>query len=122
MNLVSILFLVLAAIHILPGVVGLVPSQLQNLYGVPPEDKTLTTLLQHRAVLLGLVGATFSAAAFLPQLRWAALIGGGASMILFLVIAGFNQELAGPLKKIAIVDGVGLLILPVIAYLLDKGH
>jgi len=121
MSLVAILFCILAAIHFLPAVAAVAPSQLSALYGVPPEDKTLTTLLQHRAVLLGLVGAAFAAAAFIPSLRWAALIGGSISMILFLVIATLNGELTGPLQKIAIVDAVGLPIAAILAILLSRG-
>lgn len=121
MSVVAILFCILAAIHLLPAVAALSPSQLSALYGVSPEDKVLTTLLQHRAVLLGLVGAAFAAAAFVPNVRWAALIGGSASMALFLVIAAVNGELTGPLQKITIVDAAGLPVAAILFFLLAKG-
>ena len=121
MSLVAGLFCILAAIHLLPAVAALSPTQLSNLYGIAPEDTVLTTLLQHRAVLLGLVGAAFAAAAFIPSLRWAALIGGTTSMVTFLVIAAFNGELTGPLQKITIVDVAGLPVAAILFFLLAKG-
>ncbi len=121
MSLIAILFGILAVIHFLPAAAALAPSQLSALYGVPPEDKVLTTLLQHRAVLLGLVGAAFAAAMFIPSLRWAALIGGAFSMTAFLAIAFMNSELSGPLQKIAIVDAAGLPVAAVLVFLLQKG-
>ena len=121
MSLVAILFCLLAAIHLLPAVAALSPSQLTALYGGSPDDTVLRTLLQHRAVLLGLVGAAFLAAAFVPNLRWAALIGGSASMITFLIIAAFNGELMGPLQKITIVDAAGLPVAAILFFLLAKG-
>lgn len=121
MSLVAILFCILAAIHLLPAVAAMSPSQLTALYGVSSEDTVLRTLLQHRAVLLGLVGSAFLAAAFVPDLRWAALIGGSVSMVTFLIIAAFNSELMGPLKKITFVDAVGLPVAAILFFLLAKG-
>lgn len=121
MSWIAILFCVLAAIHLLPAIAAISPTQLSTLYGVSPEDTVLRTLLQHRAVLLGLVGAAFLAAAFLPDLRWAALIGGSASMISFLIIAAFNSELMGSLQKITLVDAAGLPVAAILFFLLAKG-
>ena len=121
MSWIAILFCILSAIHLLPAVAAISPTQLSSLYGVSPEDTVLRTLLQHRAVLLGLVGAAFLAAAFIPSLRWAALIGGSASMILFLIIAAFNGELMGSLQKITIVDAAGLPVAAILFFLLAKG-
>ena len=121
MSLIAIGFCILAAIHLLPALAAMAPSQLTSLYGVSPDDKVLTTLLQHRAVLLGLVGAAFATAAFIPNLRWAALIGGSASMATFLVIAAINGELTGPLQKITIVDAAGLPVAALLFFLLAKG-
>lgn len=121
MSVTALLFGILAAIHLLPAVAAIAPRQLASLYGVSPEDTVLTTLLQHRAILLGLVGAAFAAAAFQPNLRWAALIGGSISMISFLLIAFANGELMGPLQKITIVDAAGLPIAAILFFILGKG-
>ena len=121
MSLVAILFCVLAAIHLLPVIAALSPRQLTALYGVSPDDTVLQTLLQHRAVLLGLVGSAFLAAAFFPGLRWAALIGGFVNMVTFLIIAALNSALTGPLQKITIVDAIGLPIAAILFFLLARG-
>ena len=105
------LFAFLAVIHILPAVAAVAPSRLVSLYGIDAQDSALVTLLKHRAVLLGLVGLGFAAAAFHPghAIAWHAALLGGASMISFLIIAAFNRELSGSLKTIAIVDAIGIL-------------
>ena len=54
-KLIPVLFYSLAVIHILPALSGLSSSRLASLYGISADDKTLMTLLQHRAVLFGLV-------------------------------------------------------------------
>ena len=121
MSVTAILFGILAAIHLLPAAAAIVPSQLSSLYGVSPDDTVLTTLLQHRAILLGLVGAGFAAAAVFPDLRWAALIGGTISMVSFLLIAFANGELMGSLQKITLVDAAGLPIAAILFFILGKG-
>lgn len=122
MSIIPALFCVLAVLHFLPAIAAVSPEQLTRLYGIAPEDKVMRTLLQHRAVLLGLVGAAFAAAAFLPELRWAGLIGGTLSMALFLVIAAINGELWGPLIKISIADAAGLPISALLFFLLFRGN
>lgn len=116
--IVPALFGFLAFIHLLPAVAAIAPSQISRLYGVDAADSTLVTLLQHRAVLLGLVGLAFLAAAFRPNdsVALLALLLGGASMVTFLIIAALQRELAGPLKTIALVDAVGLMPLAYLAW------
>ena len=106
-----LLFGFLAFIHLLPAVAAIAPRQISALYNVQASDTTLITLLQHRAVLLGIVGLAFAAAAFRPgdALAWHAIIIGAISMITFLIIAAINQELGGSLSKIVIVDAIGLI-------------
>lgn len=119
--MISFLFCVLAALHFLPAIAAISPEQLTRLYGISPEDKVMATLLQHRAILLGLVGAAFAAAAFFPELRWAGLIGGTLSMVLFLVIAALHGELWGSLIKISIADAAGLPVAALLFFLLARG-
>lgn len=109
--LAQVCFGFLALIHLLPAVAAVAPKQITKLYGVDARDRTLMTLLQHRAVLLGAVGAAFVAAATMPHSPAAlfAVMLGGASMASFLVIAALQRQLSGPLRKIVIVDAAGLL-------------
>ena len=111
----SALFAFLAAIHLLPAIAAVFPRQIQRLYGVEPADRTLVTLLQHRAMLLGLVGFGFLAAAFrVDEIGWHAWLLGAASMISFLLFAVINRQLTGPLRLIAIVDAIGLITLGIL--------
>lgn len=99
LNRITMACLTLAGIiHLLPlpGVLG--SRQLERLYGVAAGDPSLAILLQHRAVLFGLLGVLLILAAFRAELRTAALIAGLASTVSFLVIAwsvgGYNPQVA----------------------------
>lgn len=111
----SALFGFLAIIHLLPAVAAIAPRQISRLYGVDAGDSALMTLLQHRAVLLGLVGVGFAIAAIRPaDAGWHAWLLGTASMSSFLLIAALNRELGGRLRSIAIVDAIGLAPLTIL--------
>jgi len=111
MTIDRLLFGFLALIHLLPALAAIAPQQISKLYGVDASDSALITLLQHRAVLLGIVGFAFSVAVFRPDssAAWHAMIIGSISMITFLLIATINRELFGNLQRIVIVDAIGLL-------------
>jgi len=99
LNRITIACLALAGIiHLLPlpGVLG--AGQLARLYGVAADDPNAVILLQHRALLFGLLGVLLIAAAFRPELRAVALVAGLVSTVSFLVIAwgvgGYNALVA----------------------------
>jgi len=99
LNRITITCLTLAGvIHLLPlpGILG--AGQLTRLYGVAADDPNVGILLQHRAVLFGLLGVLLIAAAFRPDLRAVALIAGLVSTVSFLAIAwgvgGYNAQVA----------------------------
>jgi hypothetical protein len=99
LNRITITCLALAGvIHLLPlpGILGAGP--LTRLYGVAADDPNVGILLQHRAVLFGLLGLLLVAAAFRPDLRPVALIAGLVSTVSFLAIAwvvgGYNAQVA----------------------------
>lgn len=106
--MISILFWVLAVINIPPAIAAIAPGQIKRLYGIDDADKTLITLLQHRAILLGIVGAMCAVAAHVEMFRWPALIGAAVSMISFLLLCLLQGQFGGSLRKIAIVDAIGL--------------
>ena len=118
---IPVLFYLLAVIHILPAVLGLSSSRLQTLYGIPANDNTLMTLLQHRAVLFGFVAVACIYAAHTPSARLAVLIGTLISMASFIVIAALQGTLSGALNKIVVVDAVGIAIAAVLIFLMAKG-
>lgn len=120
-KLVPFLFGALALIHLLPAMVVLAPARLSGLYGFEAGDSSLTTLLQHRALLFGLLCAALIYAMFNPSLRWPVLIGTVVSMGGFIVIAALHGEMAGSLRSIVVADIIGLILAALAAILLWKG-
>jgi hypothetical protein len=116
-----ILFWLIAIIHIIPAVSGVSGARLANLYGIEQGNETFMTLLQHRAVLFGFVGAACIYAAHNPPARWAVLIGAVIAMASFIIIAALRGATSGALSKIIIVDAIGLVIAALAAILLIKG-
>ena len=120
-KLIPILFYALAiVIHGVPALSAFSPSRMAQLYGISDQDNVLMTLLQHRAVLFGLVAAACIYAAHNPSVRWPVLIGTVISMGSFILIAIPRGLLSGPLSKIAYVDGLGLIIAAILAVLLVR--
>ncbi|NHZ94065.1 phosphopantetheine adenylyltransferase, partial [Massilia sp. CCM 8733] len=78
---------VAALIHLIPvtGVLG--ESSLAQLYGVRLHDRNLLILMQHRAVMFGLVGLLLIAAALIPAYRPLAYFTGLVSVTSFLILA-----------------------------------
>ena len=119
-KLIPFLFYALAFIHIMPAASGLSSTRLASLYGINADDKTLMTLLQHRAVLFGLVAAACIYAAHRSAARWPVLIATFVAMSSFILMAIPRGQLSGALAKIAYVDGIGLLVAAVLAVLLVR--
>ena len=105
------LWLLVGLVHLLPvtGVLG--AASLQRLYGLPITDPNLLILLQHRAVLFGLVGGVMVAAAFVPAWRSVAAVVGFISIGSFLLIAwsvgGYNALIA----RVVWIDVAALVLL-----------
>lgn len=98
MKYVSIVALLVAGlIHLLPipGVMG--ASTLARLYGIEVNDPNTAILLQHRALLFGVLGVLMLSAIALPWLRATALSAGLFSAASFIVIAmavgGYNPAI-----------------------------
>lgn len=115
------LFWVLAIIHILPALSGLSVSRMSALYGIDAGNETLMTLLQHRALLFGLIAVACIYAAHTPAIRWPVLTGTVVNMAGFIVAALMRGTMSGALSKIVIVDAIGCLIAAIAAILLLKG-
>jgi hypothetical protein len=92
------------------GVLG--ASRLESLYGIKIADSNLSILLQHRAVLFGLIGSFMQYAAFKSELAPAATLGGLASMVSYVLIAkqtkgGYNDSI----RRVLLIDVVASLAL-----------
>jgi len=88
MKYVSIVALLVAGlIHLLPvpGVMGV--GTLARLYGIEVKDPNTAILLQHRALLFGVLGVLMLSAVALPWLRVTALTVGLFSAASFIVVA-----------------------------------
>ena len=120
MKLVPGLFWVLALVHMVPMIAAIMPSQITKLYGIVPDDKTQIVLLQHRALLLGLVGAACGLAAHNESIRWPVLIGAVISMTSFIAFCLVHDQMGGALRKIALVDLVALPVAAILFYLLMR--
>ena len=112
MKYVSIVALLVAGIiHLLPvpGVMGV--STLARLYGIEVNDPNTAILLQHRALLFGVLGVLMLSAIALPWLRITALTVALFSAASFIVVAiavgGYNPAIG----RVVVADIVASVLL-----------
>lgn len=112
MKYVSIVALLVAGIiHLLPvpGVMG--ASTLARLYGIEVSDPNTAILLQHRALLFGVLSVLMLAAIALPWLRVTALavaLFSAASFIaVALAVGGYNPAIG----RVVVADAVASALL-----------
>jgi hypothetical protein len=110
-KLITVLLIIVGTIHILPlsGVIG--GARLASLYGMSFDEPNLAILMQHRAVLFGLLGVFIVYSAFNPPYQTLALIFGLVSVGSFLVIAVFVGGYNGAISRVVTVDVVALCCL-----------
>jgi hypothetical protein len=92
--IVPVVRLAVGAIHLLPLVGVLGALRLESLYGIRVDDPGMALLLQHRAVLFGMLGVSLVYAAFRPALHLAALAAGFVSIVSFLAARGRSSGIA----------------------------
>ena len=112
MKYVSIVALLVAGIiHLLPvpGVMGV--STLARLYGIEVNDPNTAILLQHRALLFGVLGVLMLSAIALPWLRVTALAVALFSAASFIAVAiavgGYNPAIG----RVVVADIVASVLL-----------
>ncbi len=112
MNKAFVMLLLLAGlINFLP-VIGLVSGQrLQAMYGVAVQDPNLEILLRHRALLFGLLGGFMLASLYRAEWQPVAMTLGMISMLGFLAIAAASGPYNALIRKVALVDVVGIAAL-----------
>ena len=120
----SILIAIAGVIHLLPlvGVVG--GAQLARMYGVIVSDPSLLILLQHRAVLFGLLGAFLVIAAFVKSWQPPAIAAGLVSAVSFLGITWWVGDFNTEIHRVVTADIIAIACLAVAAALLalDRGR
>lgn len=106
-----IALLVAGVIHLLPvpGVMG--ASTLEKLYGIEVNNPNTAILLQHRALLFGMLGVLMLSAIALPWLRitvfTVALFSAASFIVVALVVGGHNQAIG----RVVIADVVASVML-----------
>lgn len=103
-------------VHLLPVVGVLSARRLRALYGVNVDDAVTLLLLRHRALLFGILGAAFVAAAFVSAWRVGAGVVALFSMLSFVVLAKDSASIPA-IRRIVRIDlvlsamlGVALLL------------
>ncbi len=108
------------ALLVLVGLVNFAPvmgllgaARLDSLYGFGTLEGDLLTLLQHRALLFGILGGFIIWAAFSRQLQPAAMWMAFISMAGFMLLVWLADAPGPALKKVALVDlfACGLLLI-----------
>lgn len=113
--LTKVILVLVGLINFFP-VIGVTSAErLASLYGIPVTGGDLLILLQHRALLFGVLGSFIIFSAFHGPLRRAAVAMGLVSMLGFIVILLASDEHGAMLSGIAVVDAVASLALAVIA-------
>jgi hypothetical protein len=112
MKYVSIVALLVAGlIHLLPvpGVMG--ASTLARLYGIEVTDPNTAILLQHRALLFGVLGVLMLSAIALPWLRITvlavALFSAASFIVVAMAVGGYNPAIG----RIVVADVVASVLL-----------
>ena len=112
MKYVSVLALLIAGvIHLLPlqGVLG--AGNLARLYGITVSDPNTAILLQHRALLFGVLGALMLIAIPVPALRLVALSVGFVSAASFIVVAVWVGSYNAEINRVVMADVIASLLL-----------
>lgn len=108
---ISSMLVVVAVIHLLPlsGVLG--ATRLSALYRTSFADPSLLILMQHRAVLFGMLGLGLLVAAFHPPSQLLAFGAGFVSVVSFLVIAWTVRGYNAAIQRVVNADLVALVCL-----------
>lgn len=115
---IGVILVLTGLLNTYPAIGMLGARQLRGLYGLPISDPNLLTLMQHRAVMLGLIGLFMIAAAFRREWQPAAFVLGFASMLSFVVFARLQDEPSRFISKVAVADVAGstLLLVALVVY------
>lgn len=116
---VTVLLLLIGLVNFAPVMGLLGAARLDSLYGFGTLEGDLLTLMQHRALLFGILGGFILCAAFKRHLQPAAMLLALVSMAGFIVLVGIADAPGAALKKVALVD-VFACILLLAAYLLYR--
>jgi hypothetical protein len=111
LNPLTVAFIIVGIIHAMP-VIGMLGSErIKALYDLQVSDANLLLLLQHRAVLFGVVAFILFFAVFNPAYHSLAIGVGTFSMLTFIAFVYFGSGINASLIKVAWVDVFALVLL-----------
>lgn len=107
------LYLLCGFINFFPvlGVTG--KARLEALYGASLSSPDLVMLMQHRALLFGVLGGIMLYAAFRPVYRGLAAVGGMISMVGYEILYLLGPRSNPALEKVALIDAAAILLLAI---------
>ncbi|MBI0320724.1 hypothetical protein, partial [Streptomyces javensis] len=103
-KIVSIILFIAGIINVLPLIVFFDAAKTVKLYGVRIDGESLTILMRHRAVLLGLLGLTLISAAVKPELRIYAIALALISKLAFIFLTFTASDYTAEVKQVALID------------------
>lgn len=109
-KIASIILFIVGIMNLLPVIVFFDASKTAKLYGLPVDGESLTILMRHRGVLLGIVGLILIAAAFKPEFKILAIALALISKIAFIFLTFTAANYSAEIKQVALID-VGAIVL-----------
>lgn len=110
-TLLTLSLIMVGLINFLP-VVGLLGSKnLESAYNVNLASNDLLILMQHRALLFGLLGGFVLYSAFVPSYQTPSIIMAGISMLGFAVLVHMVGSENRAILKVLTIDYVGIFFL-----------
>jgi hypothetical protein len=112
-KVITILLIIVAAIHLIPvsGAIG--PERLSILYGLSFDEANIAILMRHRAILFALLGVFFLCAAFNPGLQPLAFVAGFTSVASFIAISWSVGNYNSAIQKVVLADIVAFVCLSI---------
>ncbi|KZX76385.1 hypothetical protein A3715_12840 [Oleiphilus sp. HI0009] len=120
MNAITILLVLVGLINLAPILGLLGAAKLNDAYAIKLVSNDLILLMRHRALLFGILGGFILYAAFEPKYQSAAMLMALISMAGFLVLMLGGGEYNAALKKVMLIDIVGIVLLGIAAILKFK--
>lgn len=121
-SIIKLSLLLVSIIHLIPisGVLG--SNHLEKLYGLTIEEHNLLILMQHRAVLFGILAFIFMLAAFKTVYQPLAFIVGFASVTSFIIISYSVGQYNAQLSRVCLADIIALISLTIGGFFYIKNH
>lgn len=110
-HIVSVVLGIVGIINLLPLIVFFDANKTVKLYGVPVEGTSMTILMRHRGVLLGLIGLALITAAFKSEYRTLAISLALISKIAFIFLTFSSENHTSEIKQVALIDVTAVVLL-----------